>query len=337
MSEFTQPVLILVAVLIISIAGILIVWEQTKPTLQTSIEARATFVAHILASYMSGMSTVEEGKIEKNLNGSYDIEIGTYPWSKRTFTSVKPLANYYVKVTAYDKKGDKKKDSGQVPFVGDLSVTCGSGVFKATKCVTFENVSFITILKEPNRPVELSPTYVFTITPVSVSSGFIAEYNRYRYVIKDSVDTYDFSSYYDRPEALVAGLISQESEWEKEAVSHCGAAGIMQFVPATAAGDPYNLNVPDYPYEECYPQLCGTKVSSCNACTAYKCDKTNDERFDPEKAIPAGVHLLYDNIRACGSVEGGLRMYNSGKCYREANPGYVSKVLGYAEEWRKYV
>jgi len=229
-----EPVIMLVAVLIISITGIVIVWEQTKPTLQTSLEARATFVSHILASYASGLSTVEQGKIEKDLNGSYDIEIGTYPWSKRTFTSIKPLANYYIKTTTYDEKWEKKKDSGQVPFVGDLSVTCGSGMFKATTCVTFENVSFVTLLKEPNKPVEILPTQAFTITPVSVSSGFIAEYNRYSYVIRESVDKYDFSSYYDRPEALVAGLISQESEWEEEAVSYCGAAGIMQFTPNTS-------------------------------------------------------------------------------------------------------
>lgn len=330
-----EPVIMLTTVLIISITGIVIVWEQTKPTLQTSLEARATFVSHILASYASGLSTIERGKIEKDLNGSYDIEIGMYPWSKRTFTSITPLANYYIKTTAYDEKWEKKKDSGQVPFVGELSVTCGSGMFKAAKCMVLKNVSFITLLKEPNKPVEILPAQKFTITPMSVSNNFIASYNMYRDVIEKSVAKYDFSPYYDRPKALVAGLISQESGWKKEAVSYCGSAGIMQFTPQTARD--YGLNVPKYDFEECNIQLCGKKVSSCNACTAHKCDLTNDERFDPYKSIEAGVHLLYDNIKRCGSVEGGLRMYNSGKCYEEANPGYVSRVLGYAEEWKKYV
>ncbi|NIP39998.1 MAG: transglycosylase SLT domain-containing protein [Candidatus Aenigmarchaeota archaeon] len=333
--ETTQPMLILVAVLIISILGIILIWEQTKPTLQTSLEGSATFVSHILASYMSGLSTVEQGKIEKNLNGSFDMEIGTYPWSKRTFTSIKPLSNYYIKVTAYDEKWERKRDSGQIPFVGELSVTCGgSGIFKATKCTTFNNISFITLLKEPNKPVELLTTQTFTITPVSVPNDFIARYSVHEDTIENSVKKYDFSQYYDEPEALIAGLISQESRWDEEAISPCGAAGIMQFVPVTARN--YTLNVPVYPYEECNMQLCGKKVSSCNACTPLECDP-NDERFDPEKAIEAGVHLLYDNILRCGSVEGGLRMYNSGKCHTEANPGYVSRVMGYAEEWKKYL
>jgi hypothetical protein len=340
--QLGKPIMVLMTVVIVSMTGIIVVWELIeKPTLQTSLEGRASFVSHILASYMSGLSTVEQGRIEKDLNGSFDIEIGTYPWSKRTYTSIKPLSNYYIRVTAYDKSGDKKKDSGQIPFVGDLSVNCdGSGIFKATKCMVFSNVSFIALLKEPNRPVELLTTYAFTITPVSVTNEFIAKYNEYRDTIEKSVSDpkHNLTAHYDRPGALIAGLISQESKWDQFAVSHCGAAGLMQMVPETARKAPYSLKVPDYtPFVECSMDVCKTKVSSCNACDTSKCDYDNDERFDPEKAIEAGVHLLYDNILKCGGVEGGLRMYNSGKCYEEANPGFVSKVMSYAEEWRKYV
>lgn len=336
-----QPMIILVAVILISIVGIVIIWNQTKPTLQTSLEAKSSFVAHILASYMSGLSTVEEGKVEKNLNGSFDIEIGKYPWSKRTFTSIKPLGNYYIKVTAYDKEGKRKRDSGQVPFVGELSITCGSTkAFKATKCEVFDNVSFVTVVKEPNKPVEISPTtQAFTITPVSVPNEFIAKYNSdYKDTIEKSVrdPKHDLTTYYDKPEALIAGLISQESRWGEGEVSHCGAAGIMQFTPKTARH--YGLAIPSYPFEECNKEWCGTEVSACNACTPHKCEP-NDERFDPHKSIEAGVQHMYDNIQYCGSVEGGLGRYNSGECYREAkqNPGYISKVMSYAEEWKKHV
>jgi len=334
----TEPILILVAVLIVSIAGIIIFWEESKPTLTTSLEAKAKFVAHALASYIGGLSTAEQGRAEKDLNGSFDIEIGKYPWSRRTFTSIKPLTNYYIKVTAYDSEWKKKRDSGQVPFVGELSLNCpGTGTFRATKCKVFKNISFVMLSKKPNRPVEISTTPTFAISPVSIPNEFIAKYNVYKDAIGRSVRDpgHDLTKYHPKPEALVAGLISHESGWNPSAVSPCGAAGLMQFTPPTARN--YNLKVPNYPFVECRMDLCGKLVSECNSCTPDKCRMDEDERFDPEKAIEAGVRHLYDAVSKCGGVEAGLRMYNSGNCYKEANPGYVSKVLSYAKEWEKYV
>jgi len=338
--QITRPVMLLMAVIIISISGIIIIWNISGPSLPTSLEGQSLFVAHSIASYISGLSTVEKGKVEKLLNGTFDIEIGKYPWSKRTFTSIKPLGNYYVKVTAYDEQGNRKRDSGQVPFVGDLSISCGgTGAFKATVCEIFRNVSVITILKESNKPVELITTKTFTISPVSLTNLAISRYSKYKGRIEEGLKIYDLSPYYDNPKALVAGLITQESagnSWDPLSVSPCGAAGLMQFIPATARS--YGLKVPKYPFVECRMDICGKMVSSCNACDPTQCKSPDeDERFDPDKAIIAGIHLLYDNILKCGSVEGGLRMYNSGKCNVEANPGYVSSVLSYAEEWKKYV
>ncbi|NIO19704.1 MAG: transglycosylase SLT domain-containing protein [Candidatus Aenigmarchaeota archaeon] len=343
--SLTQPIIILVAVIIISILGILIIYDQTRPSLRTSMEARALSTAHSLASYINGLSTTERGKVEKNLNGSFDIEIGRYSWSKRTYTSIKPLGNYYIKVTAYDEKLDRKRDSGQVPIVGELSITCGgTKAFKATKCEVFSNVSHITLSKEPNKPVEISPTKSFTISSVSIQNYFIAKYSAYKDAIEKSArdPNHNLTAYYNKPEALIAGLISEESRWNEKAVSPCGAAGIIQFVPGTARL--YKLKVPQYPFEWCRKDICKdkygnpTKVSSCNSCTPSECKPDDeDERFNPEKAIEAGTHHLYDSILRCGNVEGGLRMYNSGECHREAQEGYVSRVMSYAEEWKKYV
>ncbi|HLD85004.1 MAG TPA: lytic transglycosylase domain-containing protein [archaeon] len=90
---------------------------------------------------------------------------------------------------------------------------------------------------------------------------------------------------------LVAAIIMQESAFDKDAVSACGAAGIMQFVPQTARDN--GLNVPVYAFETCNIALCGMQVSACNSCTPEKCDKTTDERFKPGLSIDAGVNYIY--------------------------------------------
>ncbi|MBI4896185.1 MAG: transglycosylase SLT domain-containing protein [Candidatus Aenigmarchaeota archaeon] len=109
---------------------------------------------------------------------------------------------------------------------------------------------------------------------------------------------------------VVEGLINTESGWNPLAVSPCGAAGIAQFIKSTAEnndgslGD-YHLAVPDYgPDQPCH--LCKNgagevlTVSQCSKCSENICEKENDERFKPEKAVPAAVahfHKLMEQSR----------------------------------------
>ncbi len=78
--------------------------------------------------------------------------------------------------------------------------------------------------------------------------------------------------------ALLGAQLWQESRFNPRAVSPVGAAGIAQFMPATAAH--YGL--------------------------------TPDERFDPAKAINAQAHLMHDLLRQFGSVPLALAAYNAG-------------------------
>lgn len=86
----------------------------------------------------------------------------------------------------------------------------------------------------------------------------------------------------DVPKALVIAVIAQESGGNPTAVSPTGCAGLMQFCPSTAKS--YGLSL--------------------------------DDRLVPEKAIPAGVALLQDNIKSfSGShdkVAFALAAYNGG-------------------------
>jgi soluble lytic murein transglycosylase-like protein len=78
--------------------------------------------------------------------------------------------------------------------------------------------------------------------------------------------------------ALLAAQLWQESKFNPQAVSPVGAAGIAQFMPATAAS--YGLSPA--------------------------------ERFDPAKAIDAQAHLMHDLLRQFASVPLALAAYNAG-------------------------
>lgn len=78
--------------------------------------------------------------------------------------------------------------------------------------------------------------------------------------------------------ALLGAQLWQESKFNPRAVSPVGAAGIAQFMPATAAA--YGL--------------------------------TAAERFDPAKAIDAQAHLMHDLLRQFASVPLALAAYNAG-------------------------
>lgn len=168
------------------------------------------------------------------------------------------------------------------------------------------------------------------ITCSEIPKSFREGYNKYSKTIEEAVIG-KFSGV-EEPRALMAGLISQESAWDPNVVSKCGSAGIVQFIPSTGRG--FDLFVPQYAYDD--GSCCnGIKVSDCNRCTPEKCDKANDERFDPIKSIPASATYLSGEIERCGSIRGGLGGYNGGMSCVEANAGYTNKVMEYYELFKK--
>ncbi len=95
--------------------------------------------------------------------------------------------------------------------------------------------------------------------------------------------------------AMVAAIIATESGGNNKAVSPTRCSGLMQFCESTAKG----FSVP-----------CGKGV--CYVCDKGGCSK-QDNRANPEIAIPAGLKLLKDKMRAIETCTGAQSQYT----YRE--------------------
>jgi len=104
------------------------------------------------------------------------------------------------------------------------------------------------------------------------------------------------SSLHNVNPTLVKSIIQAESNWNPKAVSPCGAAGIAQFIRATAIN--FGLNVPDYgqsPSPECrnlVTQNCRKDQNSLCKTEPNIEGVYEDERFNPKKSIEASVKYL---------------------------------------------
>ena len=139
---------------------------------------------------------------------------------------------------------------------------------------------------------------------------------------------------------VLAGIIFVESRGNRYAVSCTGAAGVMQIVPSTAAdyGLDLGLGVKSGFYKNKLLKniRCDGKswnVSrECRRNAERHCDFAWDERFYPEKAIPAAARYLSDLMNGSKkrTVQQALYIY-SGK-----NAGYSPTVLAEAKRIRKF-
>jgi soluble lytic murein transglycosylase-like protein len=134
-----------------------------------------------------------------------------------------------------------------------------------------------------------------SIRPDIVCPLYEDKLNYYISDIRNAVQKYGLSSYTQNPEALVAGLITVESNWREDAVSNVGAIGLMQILP------------------KAHPE----------------CDK--ERLTDPAYNIDCGVAILTEYIASCnGDIEQGLAKYNTGECIgRTKPPDYAQKILAY--------
>ncbi|HCU23904.1 MAG TPA: hypothetical protein DF383_02715 [Deltaproteobacteria bacterium] len=132
----------------------------------------------------------------------------------------------------------------------------------------------------------------------SASDRMIDKVREYEPYIRAAADRYGI------PADLIAGVIWQESRGNPRAVSYCGAMGLMQLMPATAAS-----------------------LGVSNA-------------FDPAQNIDGGAKYLRQMLdRFAGRVDFAVAAYNAGPGnvakhggippFRETQD-YVPKVLGFA-------
>lgn len=135
------------------------------------------------------------------------------------------------------------------------------------------------------------------------AGAFKTRQNSHKALINSLAQQYGIDS------ALIHAVISVESAYRREAVSHKGAMGLMQLMPLTAA----ELNVSD--------------------------------SFDAQANIDGGIRYLQKMInRFNGNIKLGLAAYNAGaesvKRYNNAIPPYpetqryVQQVLNYRDRYR---
>jgi soluble lytic murein transglycosylase len=108
----------------------------------------------------------------------------------------------------------------------------------------------------------------------------------------------DYADEYDVPVPLILGMMRRESHFKSKAVSHAGALGLMQVIPAT-----------------------GAEISA-------DIGKRRYHLFNIQDNIRFGTYYIRKMLdRFDGDVELAVRAYNCG-------PTYVEKVV--AEEYKQY-
>lgn len=117
---------------------------------------------------------------------------------------------------------------------------------------------------------------------------------------------------YDMEPSFIKAVIHVESSFDRYALSHAGAMGLMQIMPATAAS--YQLN---------------------------------QDHFNPDRNVDAGVHHIkelmqrYNNdkrlsLAAYNAGEGAVKRYNGIPPYEETE-NYVVKVLRLYDLYKKEI
>lgn len=165
------------------------------------------------------------------------------------------------------------------------------------------------------KDLTLFAVFVFTLTlslPPSAIDGNLGQQKQYNLDLKDMRNLNELKAtygsiiraaakFYSLDEALLAGLIWQESRGEHDAKSAPGAYGLTQIMPATADERGYDLNT-------------------------------------PEQQIHAGADYLkwIDKYFAKGNVTSLLAAYNAGVGRLKADKSGFPRWMRF-EETRKYV
>jgi len=177
--------------------------------------------ANILAVYLSALSDVDYGVIEKKFNNTYNIEIGRFS----PFISLGKKGSHYIMLELI-KDGKIVGKSKKVLFTGKLAIEC-----KGSKCERLENITHVLLTKD-QRGIVISKEWR------CMQPG--DEW------LKAKIEKY--ANIYNVDKALVMAVMASESNFrhcdeDGFLVSPAGAIGYMQIMPTTADSlgiDAYN-------------------------------------------------------------------------------------------------
>jgi hypothetical protein len=157
---------------------------------------------------------------------------------------------------------------------------------------------------------------------------FSAKSEPYFDVIYSAAKTYDIDLF------LIAAMIEQESTWNPKALSPSGAVGLIQLMPYTAKDLGLNKEGPNYKCKT----VSGYTICDCNSKATGLCDFKNDERFDPNKNVNAGVKYITDIIKQLDkskkvdpTFENIVASYNAGPKAVIRFEGYKGIPLSFAD------
>lgn len=162
-----------------------------------------------------------------------------------------------------------------------------------------ESASFQSMIESMSAGQRFDPSQAASSAPLGTSSGPAAP-AQFEGLIQEASQKYKVDP------ALIKAVIRQESAFDPQATSYCGAQGLMQLMPATA-GD---LGVKDA-YDPRENIMGGTKYLSQLM-----------DMFDGD---------LTKTIAAYNAGPGVVQHYGGVPPYAETQ-GYVDKVLGYYQE-----
>ncbi|MBI4980284.1 transglycosylase SLT domain-containing protein [Candidatus Woesearchaeota archaeon] len=125
---------------------------------------------------------------------------------------------------------------------------------------------------------------------------------------------------------LALAIIGSESSGNPYAVSSTGCAGLMQLCGSSSPDDIIKVQCSQKgapPAHQCNLDACHTKTKGyvwCEICSSSKNNCAQDDRYDPEKNIHAGVRIFKGKVDAVQSCKAGsdlikcqIAAYNAGQ------------------------
>lgn len=138
------------------------------------------------------------------------------------------------------------------------------------------------------------------------------------------------------PKGSLLAISAIESNGNPDAVSWAGAAGLMQFMPATGRGEGLNISVDDAVFKDAIRRKLKPQAAYA---LARKASGGTDDRLDPVKSIEAaGVHFAKLLRSSDGDLYQALMKYNwgPGNVYRwnkDTSITMPTETRGYLGKW----